>query len=150
MPLPGEVFVRESAPADSSTIDSHLAASRSESSRYRGSTVDVGPFGTLITFVAGVGDTVFGSLRAGTNDGATWTIVHAYVEPDAREIGLGDAMVLRLLSELSARGAQWVSAQAQPGDRAMKNLFERHGLVARTILVGKSLSGPSTVEHASR
>lgn len=150
MPLPGEVFVRKSTPADNPSIDNHLAASRIESSRYRGSIVESGPFDTFIAFVAGVGDTVFGSIRAGTNDGASWTIVHVYVEPDAREIGLGDAMVLRLLSDLSARGAQWVSAQAQPGDRAMKNLFERHGLVARTILVGKSLSDPSTGERASR
>ena len=30
-------------------------------------------------------------------------------------------------------------AHALPGDRAMKNLFERHGLVAQTIVVGKSL-----------
>jgi len=66
-------------------------------------------------------------------------IHHVFVVPDAREIGLGDALVLHLLDELRGLGVSHVSAHALPGDRAMKNLFERHGLVAQTIVVGKSL-----------
>ncbi len=144
------MFVREASAGDAATVEGHLASAVEESSAYRGSTVPVGPFGRTLTFVAGVGETVFGSLGAGTNDGATWTITHVFVEAEAREIGLGDSLVLALLADLTHRGGQWVSAQAQPGDRAMKNLFERHGLVARTILVGRALSDPSTEGHASR
>jgi hypothetical protein len=40
---------------------------------------------------------------------------------------------------MTKRNAAWVQSSAMPGDRAMKNLFERHGLVAQTIIVGKKL-----------
>jgi ribosomal protein S18 acetylase RimI-like enzyme len=64
---------------------------------------------------------------------------HRLHVPAHREIGLGDALILHLIEELRSLGVAHVSAHALPGDRAMKNLFERHGLVAQTIVVGKSL-----------
>jgi hypothetical protein len=46
---------------------------------------------------------------------------------------------LACLRELQHKNVSWVQSSALPGDRAMKNLFERHGLVAQTIIVGKKL-----------
>ena len=45
----------------------------------------------------------------------------------------------RAKKELQLKNATWLQSSALPGDRAMKNLFERHGLVAQTIIVGKKL-----------
>lgn len=133
------LYVREATPADTDVVAAHHTMAVDESTRYRGSRVATPPYPTTITLVAGVGDSVFGSLVAGTDDGSSWTISHVFVEPEAREIGLGDALVVRLLQELRARGAGFLASQAQPGDRALKNLFERHGLVARTIIVGRTI-----------
>jgi hypothetical protein len=48
-------------------------------------------------------------------------------------------LIQALISDLPSRGVKEIEAQALPGDRGMKNLFERHGLIAQTIIVGKSL-----------
>lgn len=92
-----------------------------------------------MTLVAGYGSTVFGAVRARRGLEGTWGVELLHVEEDARGVGIGDLLVLRLMSELSSLGARSLVAAAQPGDRALKNLFERHGLVARTILVGRDL-----------
>ncbi len=133
------LFVREAAPTDDDVIASHRALSREESSRYRGEHVDEPARTHSVALVAGVGETVFGSLVADSDDGLRWVITHVFVEPEAREVGLGDSLVVRLFDVLRSRGAVHLASQAQPGNRALKNLFERHGLVAQTILVGRSL-----------
>ena len=97
------------------------------------------PTGDELRLVAGVGDTVFATLIATHADTARWFVTHVYVEPEAREIGIGDSILQYAMSEITARGGRWLGGQALPGDRAMKNLFERNGLVAHTIWVGKKL-----------
>jgi GNAT superfamily N-acetyltransferase len=62
-----------------------------------------------------------------------------YVEPDARSVGVGEALVELVLAWARAGGCIGVEGFALPGDRATKNLFERYGLVARAILVHRSL-----------
>jgi ribosomal protein S18 acetylase RimI-like enzyme len=106
--------------------------------------------GNSVSFVAGVGSTVFGSLVLNQTEGSRWTLTHVYVEPNAREIGIGDALVLHAIDFLRSQKATWIGAQAQPGDRALKNLFERHGLVAQTIIVGRTVIDPSTEVDASQ
>ena len=135
-----DIFVRLSTAADSDAIENHIQLARAEASQYRGagtSSPEQGPLS--LNYVAGVGETIMASLSASGDKGTSVFIHHVFVIPEAREIGLGDALVLHLLEELRTLGAAHVSAHALPGDRAMKNLFERHGLVAQTIVVGKSL-----------
>ena len=134
-----DLFVRDATDDDAGVIAAHRASAAEESTRYRGEHLAHPDRNHEISIVAGVGDTVFGSLVAGSDDGSAWTVSHVFVEPEAREVGLGDSMVLRLLDTLRERGARHLGSQAQPGNRALKNLFERHGLVAQTILVGRSL-----------
>lgn len=134
-----------------SAIARHVEASRQESSLYRGRTMTFdSDNGSELRLVGGVGGTVMGSLIARQDSARRWHIVHLYVEPDAREVGIGDALLRMCLDQLRVKGADFVGGQALPGDRSMKNLFERHGLVAQTILVGKSLSDPSSAGHVSR
>ena len=134
------IFVRPATEDDSAILRTHRELSRQEATQYRGSVLksstDVLPGFTL---VAGVGSTVMGSLVSTFSGTNTWAIDFVFVDSACREIGIGDALVIAGLRELVQRKATSVQSSAMPGDRAMKNLFERHGLVAQTIIVGKKL-----------
>lgn len=136
--MAAELFVRRAVEDDSAVIEGHRIAARSEAENYRGSLQHGGSFDTQMSFVGGFGTTVMGSLTVSVTDNQAH-INHVFVVPDAREVGLADSLLQHLISVLRTNGVTQVGAQALPGDRAMKNLFERHGLIAQTILVGKSL-----------
>jgi GNAT superfamily N-acetyltransferase len=144
------IFVRDALVADEASIAEHQSLAFEESSKYRGAPFQTTVKGSVVALVGGVGETVFGSIRAIVTSSTSCQIQHVFVKQSAREIGIGDALVRHLIDHCKRSGITWVTASAQPGDRAMKNLFERHGLVAQTILVGKSLSDPSIAEHASQ
>ena len=134
------IFVRHATADDVSILLAHRELSRHEATQYRGSVLK--PSGVEspgFTFVAGVGSTVMGSLVSTPIETNGWSIEFVFVDASCREIGIGDALVIACLRELTQRNASWVQSSAMPGDRAMKNLFERHGLVAQTIIVGKRL-----------
>jgi N-acetylglutamate synthase-like GNAT family acetyltransferase len=142
------VSVRIAETRDGSSVQTLLNEAIEEQKKYRGQfsqthTADK-------TLVAVVGESVVGILQYVVNskDSAVITCVH--VHHLARDIGVGDSLLLRAVTDLQNTGVEWLSGQAQPGDRALKNLFERHGLVAQTIVVGKSLSDPSTAVRASQ
>lgn len=67
------------------------------------------------------------------------TITHAYVEADARELGLGDTLVEFAIAAVREAGLSGIEAVALPGDRETKNMYERAGLTARKLTVYKSL-----------
>jgi len=71
-------------------------------------------------------------LRDGTTLGV---IGDLYVEPDARGVGVGEALMDALLVWASERGCQGVDATALPGDRATKNFFEGSGFTARLLVM---------------
>lgn len=137
------VFVREAGDTDRDVVARHRLDSAAESAQYRGSIEQPGELLNTRTYVGGFAETVFGSITVGQVTPHRWHVSHVFVEPPAREVGIGDALLQHVLHILTAQGAKWISAQALPGDRSMKNLFERHGLVAQTITVGKSLNDPS-------
>jgi ribosomal protein S18 acetylase RimI-like enzyme len=132
------MFVRVATNEDHRALAEHQEASSTEASLYRGRIRSSTDTGVNLSYVAGFGSTVMASLTVRI-DSTVASIQHVYVVPDSREVGLGDSLIQTLLSELRARGVKSIEAQALPGDRGMKNLFERHGLIAQTILVGKSL-----------
>ena len=131
-------FVRLATQADTETIDKHRSSALTEAQEYRGSLTRSDPMGNELLFVAGYGCTVMGSARVFVN-GTAADLQHVFVTPDAREVGLADSLITHILSDMRTRGISHVSGKALPGDRATKNLFERHGLIAQTIIVGKSL-----------
>jgi ribosomal protein S18 acetylase RimI-like enzyme len=132
------LFVRTAFDSDASQIAQHREASAQEAKSYRGNTRHLSDTGLEISLVGGCGTTVMASLSARVDDKSA-VVHHVYVVPESREVGLGDLLIQTLISELRQRGITSLQAQALPGDRAMKNLFERHGLIAQTIIVGKSL-----------
>ena len=60
------------------------------------------------------------------------------VVPDAREVGIGEAMMNLVVDQLTAAGCLGVDAHALPGDRETKNFFESFGLKARLLVVHRS------------
>lgn len=62
-----------------------------------------------------------------------------YVDPGAREVGIGELLMEHLIDWCRHRGCFGVDSLALPGDRSTKNFFESFGLVARAIVVHRSL-----------
>jgi ribosomal protein S18 acetylase RimI-like enzyme len=62
-----------------------------------------------------------------------------YVHPEARGVGVGEAMMDLLVARAVQAGAIGIDALALPGDRNTKNFFETFGLKARALVVHKSL-----------
>jgi GNAT superfamily N-acetyltransferase len=62
-----------------------------------------------------------------------------YVDPGAREVGIGEALVDAVFAAAAASSSAGVEAVALPGQRELKNLFERVGLVARAIVTYRAV-----------
>jgi GNAT superfamily N-acetyltransferase len=92
--------------------------------------------GTIDDAVVGYGTARVEVLRDGASLGVVDDI---YVEPPARGVGVGEAVMSALVEWCAARGCIGVDSIVLPGDRASKNFFESFGLVARAIIVHKSL-----------
>jgi GNAT superfamily N-acetyltransferase len=80
-------------------------------------------------------------------DGTTWAVVDdVYVEPDARGVGVGEALLDGVLEWAAGCGCTAVDAVVLPGMRESKNFFERFGLVARSISVQRRLGGSQLLD----
>ena len=79
------------------------------------------------------------SLVPTTYGDAIASISDLFVEPEAREVGVGEELMRFVLSWAEARGCAGVDATALPGDRQTKNFFETFGLVARAIRVHRAI-----------
>lgn len=91
-------------------------------------TIDDVPVG----FVLASADTTTGSRPI--------AVVHElFVHPEARGVGVGEVMMNTLVDWAVEAGCLGVDGYALPGDRATKNFFETFGLVARGIVVHRSL-----------
>ncbi len=101
--------------------------------------------GTVDEAVVGYG---MGRLET-LHDGAVLAVVtDLYVDPEARGIGIGEAMMDLLVAWARAAGAVGIDALALPGDRHTKNFFETFGLKARAIVVHRSLAEPEPADEA--
>jgi GNAT superfamily N-acetyltransferase len=73
-------------------------------------------------------------------DGSALAVLtDVYVEPAAREVGIGEALLDAAIAWARERGCRGVDSIALPGMRDTKNFFEAAGLVARAIVVHRSL-----------
>jgi hypothetical protein len=54
-------------------------------------------------------------------------------------VGVGESVVNELIAWSESRGAVAIDALALPGDRMTKNFFESQKMVARAIVVQRSL-----------
>lgn len=75
--------------------------------------------------------------------GPAGDIAEIYVEPRARGVGVAEAMMDLAIGWTEASGMTGLGGRSLPGDRETKGLFERYGLVARSIEVYRSLGEPA-------
>jgi GNAT superfamily N-acetyltransferase len=71
--------------------------------------------------------------------GLLGVVTDLYVEPAARAVGIGELTMEGLVAWCREQGCFGVDSLALPGDRHTKNFFETFGLVARAIIVHRSL-----------
>ncbi|HAF68214.1 MAG TPA: hypothetical protein DCL16_03740 [Acidimicrobiaceae bacterium] len=62
-----------------------------------------------------------------------------WVEPEAREVGVGEEMVNAIIEWCKERDCIGIDSLALPGNRATKNFFETFGFKARLLTVHHSL-----------
>jgi GNAT superfamily N-acetyltransferase len=77
------------------------------------------------------------------DDGRLAVIDDLFVEPEARGVGVGEALMDMVVTWAEAAGCVGVDAVALPGNRDAKNFFERFGLTARAIVVHRALGPPT-------
>jgi ribosomal protein S18 acetylase RimI-like enzyme len=92
--------------------------------------------GAIDDAVIGFGAVVVEELRSGARLGV---ITDLFVEPEAREVGVGEVVVGALVEHCRAAGCLGVDAAALPGHRAAKNFFETYGFTARALTMHRRL-----------
>ncbi len=95
--------------------------------------------GTIDGEVVGFATAVVEELNDGRRLGV---VVEIYVEPGARAVGVGEAMIDDLVAHLGASGCTGIDALALPGHRATKNFFEDSGFTARALVMHRRLDAP--------
>ena len=66
-----------------------------------------------------------------------------WVEPNARSVGVGEALLNALIEWARDQGCTSIDAYALPGERITKNFFEAAGMKARLLTVSRPLHEPS-------
>ena len=74
-----------------------------------------------------------------TRRGDVLEVDEVFVLEEARELGFGDELLAAALADGRASGMRLLEAEALPGDRNTKNLYERAGIKARLITVSTEL-----------
>jgi GNAT superfamily N-acetyltransferase len=73
-------------------------------------------------------------------DGSALGVIEdIFVHPEARQVGLGEAMMEDLVGWCVDRGCFGMDAIALPGHRSTKNFFEESGFTARKLVMHHSL-----------
>jgi GNAT superfamily N-acetyltransferase len=75
-------------------------------------------------------------LRTGEYLGVVTDI---YVTPEARSVGLGEALINVIIEWCQERKCVGIDSMALPGNRETKNFFETFGFKARLLTVHRSL-----------
>ena len=90
-------------------------------------------------------------------DGGRMGVLHdLFVEPEAREVGVGEALVDDVIAWCRAADCIGIDSSALPGNRSTKNFFETFGFTARMLVVHKRfrerplapLEGPEEAESS--
>ncbi len=150
---------RRATPADVDALAALVAAEHHELAPQRGGAMWIAnaPTATPERLLAALADTralvlagsiddvVLGVAIARVVDargvGAVAMIEDLFVDAEAREVGIGAALIAEVVTWARGIGCVGVDATVLPGNRAAKNFFEAHGLVARAITVHRRVDG---------
>jgi GNAT superfamily N-acetyltransferase len=69
------------------------------------------------------------------------TVETIYVDPRAREVGVGEQLLDRVVAWATQGGAKGVDVRVLPGMRASKNFLEGSGFAARLLVMHHPLEG---------
>src|SRR5262245_15385584 len=83
--------------------------------------------GCIDAVVVGFGVLEIETLQSGEHLGV---VTDLYVDPEARAVGVGEAIANALIDECRSQECVGVDARALPGHRATKNFFEEQGFTA--------------------
>ena len=92
--------------------------------------------GTIDDEVVGFATTELDTLADGSTLGV---ITSVFALPEARAVGIGEAMLDAVIAWCEARGCVGIDAHALPGNRDTKNFFETFGFTARLLVVHRKL-----------
>ena len=95
--------------------------------------------GTIDGVVVGYASAQVERLRTGARLGR---LDELFVEPGARAVGVGEALMGLVVAWCRDHGCLGVDAAALPGSRATKNFFEESGFSARLLVMHHALGGP--------
>jgi GNAT superfamily N-acetyltransferase len=88
--------------------------------------------GTIDDFVIGYAAV---HLEVLNDDSTLGVIDDIFVEEEAREVGVGEAMMADLVAWCESEGCSGMDAMALPGHRSAKNFFEESGFTARKLVM---------------
>jgi GNAT superfamily N-acetyltransferase len=147
-------YARPATAADLPILELLCEAARGELAGQRGGAVLAGSLaalGSIEELVAAAADDADRLVVVGTTDevevGFAWArcdrrgsqpigVIEAiYVEPSARMVGVGEAMVDLVITWCAARHCAGVDAPALPGSRPAKAFFEESGFVTRLLVM---------------
>ncbi len=72
-------------------------------------------------------------------DNMSLDIKEVFVDSEMRSVGVGEAMMDLLINTAEKSSAVSIVSRALPGDRQLKNFFERYKVTARVITVERKL-----------
>ena len=137
--------VRAMHPDDAVQVAALEGLARAAAAGFRGGSVwlqqhpPVGDWSAVAsTWVATIDEAVVGFLQLHVR-GDVAEVGQVFVHPDARELGLGDALLEAAMDHARRQGCTAIEAVALPGDRDTKNLYERAGVIARLLVLRRGL-----------
>jgi len=96
-----------------------------------------------LSMVGTIDDVVIGyaiaTVEALDDGGRLARLTDLYVEPEGREVGVGELLLESVLAWATDAGCFGIDSIALPGNRETKNFFESAGMVARAIIVHRPL-----------
>lgn len=145
---------RPASPEDLPTLVELARGARIEASEQRGGRLFVArhcrPEPLDLAFADALDDPTTG-LWAGTiddvpvgyavvsADGDVAVIEEVHVHPEARAVGVGEAMLDGIVAWAGEQGCTGIDAFALPGTRDTKNFFETFGMTTRLLVVHRDL-----------
>ncbi|MEX2626095.1 MAG: GNAT family N-acetyltransferase, partial [Ilumatobacteraceae bacterium] len=134
-------LVRRARPADSVELAELEGVARAALVDQRGGVrwleenpARVTDWANATVFVAVLDELVVGYLELDPTPPVA-RVAQVYVRPETRELGFGDELLATAIDHARAAGADRIEGEALPGDRTIKNLYERAGITARLIVV---------------
>ena len=144
-----EIAVRPATPADDARLAALAAEAIAEQVDGRGGSVWsrrealAAPGDDAIRLIGTIDDAVVGYAVVGTDTLAggdlLGIVTEIYVEPEARGVAVGEALLDEVIAWCTDRGCTGIDAHALPGNRETKNFFETFGFTARLLVVHKKL-----------